>query len=112
MTDKTIKQDYDESQITWDGSEIIPAVKTLGSPPALGNGAGLASTLRTWIMSLAGLADLRDTDIAGSPSPQDGDRLTYRAATQKWIASPATATTTSLAALTDTDLAGSPRPAD
>lgn len=108
MTDKTIEQCHDELPISpWTGAEIIPAIAVLGSPPTLDNGAGTAADLAAYTLGLATLAGLIDVDTDGSPSPVDGQTLTYHAATQKWVAATPVAR---LSALSDTDIAGSPSP--
>jgi hypothetical protein len=68
------------------------------------------------------LAALTDTDVAGSPSPVNGQVLTFNSASGKWVAStPSSAPVTSvngqtgvvslaLSSLSDIDTAGSPSP--
>jgi len=57
---------------------------------------------------------LQDTDLAGSPSPQHGDLLSYSAVSQKWVAldPDVLAGATSLSQLSDVSIAGSPSPTD
>lgn len=76
--DYKISEDYVLNQFTWDGTEILPGIKGVGSPGGYLNGAGLVSDLAQWILEdyptiPIGYRNIPMRNITGNDDSQDVD---------------------------------------